>query len=235
LNPIGGGSTVDILPPLAAFGDPAEIRWGVPATLGGSKSGYEFDARDTEFTEQAFQAFQLGDFTHFNQPIFAPAISGVQLEIMANLQARTGGAGDFAPLGDNNGDFLFTYDISHNETVNNADPCDSSEPDPDAAVNVNGCADEVTFAVNPFSDSFVVDGEILTLNIFGFTDSNGVTSDSFLSKERGDNTRFLAAAFEAFPTPPVQEEIPLPAGVALLPLGLAGIAALRARRRREQG
>jgi hypothetical protein len=230
-NPVGGGATVEILPTGGSFSDPASIRWSTPIDDG--KSGYDFDARGTPFVETPFTPFLLGDFTHLNRPIFEPVITATQLLVSAEIGALTGGSGPYTPLGDD-GNFLFTFDIFHNETPNNGDPCDSSVPDRSDPVNVNGCADEVTFAVNPFSESFTIDGEILTLNITGFTDGDGNFSESFLSKELGDNLRFLTAEFTTFPTPPVEEVIPLPAGVALLPLGLAGIAALRARRRRGE-
>ena len=58
----------------------------------------------------------------------------------------------------------FVFDFVHNETDNGANPCANGGAN-NAGVNINGCADSVTFLYNSLSDSFTVDGIEYTLDL----------------------------------------------------------------------
>ncbi|MFH7244509.1 MAG: THxN family PEP-CTERM protein [Spirulina sp.] len=169
------------------------ISWGTPAESGGQKSSYVFAGRSTFTAPTDGTKFSLGEFTHNNFPITGTTLSEANLEVSLT--------GDISKV--------FNFVFKHIETPNNANPCAEGGDQP--------CPDRV-FLPSLFSQETVnIGGQDLFLKISGF-EVDGVTTQSFLTKENQANTAFLVGQFTPVPTP------------ALLPglIGM-GIAALRKR------
>lgn len=174
-----------------------EVRWGFAATENGS-SGYRFDsAAPASFDVETGSVFSLGNFTHFNQPIFH-SISGAQLDITMDLT--------IAGITLMEGPFSFSF--LHNETSN------TCEPQPD-------CANDIVSFVNPvISKAFLVSGVEYTLELIGFAVNGGLTTE-FSTLESENNVAQLLGVFK---TPIV---VPAPASIALFALGLFAIGFVR--------
>ena len=193
INPMGGGSTVNITGP----GPSATIYWGNDA--GHGQSGYHFDTEATPIDNEVPPStgdFLLGNWTHYNNPIYAPTLESVTLKLTADIDAN----GSFL------GSFDFFYDFMHFETPNNADPCANGD-DNGEGVNINGCGDIVDVIFNDLSESFEIDGALFTLNLVP-------SSSYFETIEKDDNTFQVFANITAVPTP---------SSVFLLGLGLIGL------------
>jgi hypothetical protein len=176
-----------------------EIRWGNPAEL--EQSGYRFDgSAPPSFLVNTDMAFSLGNFTHFNFPIYGGGIDSAQLNITADLQIdgnpQAGGP--------------FTFSFMHDETPNDCAP-------------LPVCANDlVSFSNLISSDTFMIGGDLFTLELLGFQ-QGGSTTSSFSTVEGRANVAQLMAVFRAPTT------VPEP-GVAFL-LGL-GLLAMRMTRKR---
>jgi hypothetical protein len=220
-NPVGG-NVLDIDNTFQS--ETAEIRWGQSGLSLESASGYDFDPRDTPFSEPQDTVFPLGEFTHLNFPIsLGTSISSVELFVRATLEVDSNG--DVIDLGES----IFEFAIMHDETPNNADPC----PHGDAEDNANGCADQVIIETMSSSDTFTINGEEGTLTILGFSETledaeNGIFSSEFISPENGENIRILSAAFTAVDAP----QVPTPAPLLLVAAGLLGLFSTRGLGRR---
>ena len=195
----------------------ASANWG---GIGGS--GYDFVAAATPFSVDVPPVsgnFSLGTFTHRNQPIpSGSSITSLRLSVTSSIDVN----------GTSIGDRTFVFDFVHNETTNGnlGDPC----PDGGTVgvgVNVNGCADQVTFFFNSLSENFDIGGVAYTLNLNGFIVS-GNPVGSFWTQESNNNSAGLQAYVDALANVPV---VPEPATFVLLSLGLIGVAAAVRRRR----
>ena len=181
-----------------------ELRWGDPFTGGTLQSGYRFDSASlSSFDVETNAEFVLGDFTHFNFPVFlGTTISSAQLDITTDLHIGN----DSLTSGP------FTFSFLHDETPN---ACDT--------VSNPSCANDlVSFGNIVTSDTFSIGGDVFTLELLGFR-QGGITTTSFSTVEEQENVAELMAIFRT-PT-----SVPEPATIALLSLGLLAMGIARQR------
>lgn len=193
-----------------------KIRWG--ENTGYGQSGYDFTgiAPPTLAGLPPDTVFDLGTFTHHNNPISAgTSITAATLKVLFNFVI------DSDPM--NTISRSSTFVFKHNETDNGANPC-ADGGTVGIGVNVNGCADNVDPATNPnFSESFTVDGIEYLLDVTGFN-----IGSSFWTTEQASNTATIQARFtEKSNVAP----IPLPAAGWLLVAAVAGVGAVSRRRK----
>lgn len=192
------------------------IRWGDGTGFG--QSGYDFvgDAPPTIANIPADTVFDLGTFTHTNQPISAgTSITQATLQVFFDFVID---ADPFTLLSASS-----TFVFAHNETPNAANPCADGGTVGDG-VNANGCADNVDPVTNPsLSQSFEVDGVTYVLDVTGFD-----IGPSFWTKEQASNTAKIQARFTEKSNVP---GVPVPAAGLLLLSAMAGTLALSRRRK----
>lgn len=179
--------------------------WGEPfGDVDPGPSAYVFEGVDPGDAPLDGSLFELGDFTHENFTIKLPSITGATLELGL----------DFTGEGVSQ---IFTYFFSHTETPNDANPCAEGGDIP--------CPDLVSIPDASSTETVLLSGQEYLLTIIGFSQDGGQTIlDDFLTLEGQNNTATLYARLE----PPT--EVPAPATLALLGLGLAGLG----YRRRKQ-
>ena len=224
----------------------SRIEWGTPSPTSPpaepgqqatAKSAYVFNAAAGGFNVGTGVDFLLGTFVHENFPIVPegclandiPCVLGnldrllqsVDLNVTVDVVLVDGFAGP--------GLIGSSFGFEHDETANQVNPdlspiltCPTNGLENNApGVNVNGCADRVTFALNLGStQSFSVGSTDYILDITGF---NAPGTGFFDTVERSENTAELFARF----TPVV---IPVPGTLPLLLAGFGGLAFLRRRR-----
>ncbi|WP_144374366.1 choice-of-anchor K domain-containing protein, partial [Shewanella xiamenensis] len=135
-----------------------QVRWGDPASYNGSQSGYGFADNDAALNGSLSlnQDIVLGTFTHYNYPIDSgTSITSATMQITFNV---TDAYGVTTPV-------TLTLNFSHNETPNDG-------PDP---------RDIVT--VGQTSVTFNYEGQVYTMQVIGFKDSNGNIVTSIYTNE----------------------------------------------------
>ena len=158
-----------------------EITWEIPSEQ--YASGYEFKGlslRDQDIVE----TFLLGDFTHYDYPVFPPSLEKTDLNLAFQIGTET---------------FESVFEIDHFETSNSSTPC--------AAEGVALCLDLVAFTslLNPES-AFWRDGKTYSLQVSDFsTDSGNTITEIFLPLENQTNTASLYRQFQAFEPVEVDE------------------------------
>ena len=198
------------------------ILWG-NAPRGGGQSGYSFEGAQTPISTNVDDPFQLGTFTHLNNPIYAngPILNDADLAISFTIAGS-------------DQTYRSVFEFDHSETPNKATICADGQSI-SAAINSNGCADSVTAVLNQdASQGFFVEGLEYVLDISGFL-FDGTLLDTFWTQEQSENVAGLQASYRLISddTPPqldppfdgeTPSEVPLPATGFLLLGALAGLA-----------
>jgi len=186
-----------------------QISWGDPADT--MQSSYVFEGVEDEpinlpGTPGGMITFDMGTFTHNNFPIFGTSITGATLSIPLDLV---------------NGDLVdtdLTFEFAHNETPNNASPCDAGGSQP--------CPDEVSISGSTPDQFFEADGMTFQFEIFGF-EVDGVTNPTFLTDEGQANVATLRGKITKVPP-----QVPVPSTLGLLGIGLVGLGYVASRKRK---
>lgn len=204
------------------------LSWGLPERSGGPQSAYGFQQLAAGDDIDTDQVFDLGQFTHFNNPILTPArgstsIATAQLSVTVSVQFEDGVTREITS----------TFDFAHLETPNQPRTCANGARN-GRGVNVNGCADRVQATRNDAQSTTIeVNGVTYELDITGFL-FGGQLLEDFWTVERRSNSAVLQAVLRAVDggePPPPPAPIPLPAAGWLLLGSMGGLALVRRKRK----
>lgn len=158
------------------------------ATDWAEQSGFGFQGTNGPITPAALAPFLLGQFTHYNQQVFATADGGqtstnnpfnwVDLTVTVPVTCNDGSAAD-PPS------FSFTPHFVLDETSNSAGTCIYGDPGDTA------CPDKVTIEFPATNPTFTCSDGNYTVNILGFTET-GLGNDPCWVSYNEDS---VAAAF----------------------------------------
>ncbi len=169
------------------FGFENQIRWGIPATSGAPNSALGFTGVGAT-TFNPGDIFQLGTLRHYNNPVFAPSPTAVDLSL--NLAFSNPGISQ---------NFRFTFNI--NETPNNL----TSHPGGVCPYfSITPCSDRIAWSNAISSNTFNVGGINYQLELLGFRNSpTGGLVTEFISQENQINTVSLFGRLVEINNPPV--------------------------------
>ncbi len=192
----------------------SQIRWG--GMFDNPKSGYDFDDRSTPFGVALVTPFELGTFTHLNNPISAgTSITAATLKITTDLTI------DGNPF-----EVDSFFDFAHWETPNGDNPCANGGAN-GSGVNSNGCADRVKFTLNVgSSESFFIGTTEYVVNISSFLISGNPATEFWTKEERDNSAKLQGSIVEK------ASVVPIPAAAWLFGSALMGMTGLGYRRRR---
>ncbi len=150
-----------------AYGNGSEdqIRWGY-ATISGDQSGLGFTG--VVFAPSSFdidEPFQIGQLRHFNEPVYPPVVSSVDLEIYLS----------FADPAINK-TFTFTFNVDETPNTTGDDWKDR---------------DFIYFPNSYPKETFELDGVLYTLQLLGFGDDPSNLVTHFESPENSINSTLL--------------------------------------------
>jgi len=184
--------------------------------LGSGRSGYRFEAPATGVTanfnlDNIPVTLTMGTFTHINRPITSnTSITGARLTLAYTLTLGGQAVGNFTTV----------YQMVHEETPNNpvGGTCLYGGAN-NQGVNINGCADRVTFnLLSGGSQSFMQGRNQYVFNITGFQTTAG-TVTNFLTQENALNPITLRGSIQGFdPVPEPSTWLQLVAGFAAIGL-----------------
>lgn len=201
------------------------LSWGLPPE-GGAQSSYNFAGTSTPLETKVDEAFNLGTFTHSNNPIYdsREMLDSATLSLSFTIEGL-------------DQTFRSVFNFEHEETPNNAATCADGGLT-GSGINDNGCADRVTLSLNEAqTESFTVGYMEYVLDVTGFLTEGGLAK-TFWTREKDDNSAVLQASYKLIsdntppapePTPTNPSEVPLPASGLLL---LGGLGAMYAKRRK---
>ena len=198
-----GGSPSDGPNFFDADGLPGDERVEFGAPFGTSTAGpsaYVLAGEDPGEAPLDGTEFLLATFTHENFTISLPSISGASVAI--NLDFGASGSQDF------------NFNFVHNETSNDADPCDIPG-------TTNPCPDGVSIPEASSTETITIDGVTYMLMITGFQ-QDGEIVDEFVTTEGAENSAGLFAKL-------VEVQVPLPSTLALFGAALFGFGVARRR------
>jgi hypothetical protein len=153
-------------------------------------------------------AFDLGTLFHYNNPVTGNTPTSITLTLMTNIQGATPANQGFA--------FGFTVDETPNNGPVSACPYPSTVP----------CSDKITFTNLDTTNAFTLGGLPYTMELLGFsTDGGHTVTNSFISNEGATNQAHLYAEFTA------PHAAPEPATLAVLGVGLLGLAGVKRARK----
>ncbi len=198
----------------------ARVRWG--GTTFANDSGYDFLAvpgtTSVTVPPSPSSIFDLGTFTHINNPISGNSIDSIRLTVNTNVAIDSVSQGNLQ----------FVFDFFHDETPNGANPCQYGGNN-NQGVNINGCADRVTTAYNTLSQTFTVGSDIYTIDVLGFKLGNNPAVNEFFTKEDFINDATLQAQVKLRS----EVNVPEPATLGLIGLSLMLVGANGLRRRKR--